>query len=131
VDSDQLLRRFERTAAAACVAMALIALALPRGGPSAAAAVVGGWLLIELALRAIRAGVDALARGLTDGAIDDRRKPGFIGTIVKVAGRYALLAFLAYVMIARLRLPLLGLMAGASSAVAAASIEAVRLLAKK
>jgi len=63
VDSDQLLRRFERTAAAACVAMALVALALPRGGPSAAAAVVGGWLLIELALRAIRSGVDALARG--------------------------------------------------------------------
>lgn len=132
MDSDQLLRRFERTAAAACVAMALIALALPRGGLSAAAAVVGGWLLIELALRAIRSGVDALARGFTAGAIDDGRgKPGFIGTIVKVAGRYALLGFLAYVMIARLRLPLLGLMVGASSAVAAASIEAVRLLAKK
>ena len=132
MDSDDLLRRFERTAAVAAAVMALVALALPRGGPLAAAAVVGGWLLTETALRSIRAGVDAFARGLTAAAIDDRRgKPGFAGTIAKVAGRYALLAFLAYVMIARLRLPLLGLMAGASSAVAAASIEAVRLLAKK
>jgi hypothetical protein len=50
---------------------------------------------------------------------------------VKVAGRYALLGFLAYVMIARLRLPPLGLIAGASSVVAAIGLEAVRLLLKK
>jgi hypothetical protein len=50
---------------------------------------------------------------------------------LRIVGRYALLGFLAYVMIARLRLPPLGLIAGASSVVAAATIEAVRLLLKK
>src|SRR3970040_1816046 len=49
------------------------------------------------------------------GAVEDisvARRAG--QAILKVAGRYALLAFLAYVMIARLRLPPLGLIAGAS-----------------
>jgi hypothetical protein len=50
---------------------------------------------------------------------------------VRIAIRYALLAFLAYVMISRLRLHPLGLLAGASSVVAAVSVEAVRLLWKK
>ena len=60
-----------------------------------------------------------------------RRGGGAGRALLKVAGRYALLAFLAYVMIARLRLPPLGLMAGASSVVAAAVVEAVRHLLKK
>jgi len=50
---------------------------------------------------------------------------------LQLAGRYALLAFLAYVMIARLRLHPLGLLAGASSIVAAVTVEAVRVLVKK
>ena len=49
----------------------------------------------------------------------------------KLALRYALLALLAYVMIARLRLHPVGLLAGASSVVAAVSVEAGRLLMKK
>jgi hypothetical protein len=48
-----------------------------------------------------------------------------------VAFRYALLALLAYVMIARLRLHPLGLLAGASSVVAAAAVEAFRQFTKK
>ena len=51
--------------------------------------------------------------------------------LVKVGLRYALLALLAYVMIARLRLHPVGLLAGVSSVVAAVSIEALRLLLKK
>ena len=51
-------------------------------------------------------------------------------SLVKLVLRYALLAFLAYVMIARLRLHPIGLLAGASSVAAAASVEAVRLLTK-
>jgi hypothetical protein len=49
----------------------------------------------------------------------------------KIALRYALLGLLAYVMIARLRLHPWGLLAGASSVVAGASLEAVRLALKK
>jgi hypothetical protein len=42
--------------------------------------------------------------------------------------RYALLALLAYVMIARLRLHPWGLLAGASSVVAGVALEAIRQL---
>ena len=52
-------------------------------------------------------------------------------TVLKAALRYALLGLLAYVMIARLRLHPVGLLAGASSVVAAVSVEALRLLMKK
>lgn len=124
--SDLLLRRFERSGAIAGAVMMLVAFAVTRGRLDAAASVAGGWVLIAITYRTIRSGVDGLAAGGREG-----KKPRFAWTIAKLAGRYALLAFLAYVMIARLRLHPLGLIAGASSAVAAASIEAVRFLAKK
>ena len=80
-------------------------------------AVAGGGLLIATSFLSVR------------GGIDSRRSAR--RALLTIAGRYALLAFLAYVMIARLRLPPLGLMAGASSVVAAATVEAVRFLLKK
>jgi hypothetical protein len=52
------------------------------------------------------------------------------GAVAKLVLRYALLGFLAYVMIARLRLHPMGLLVGASSVTAAAFVEAVRHLAK-
>jgi len=134
VTPDPLLRRVERTAAMACAVMTIAALVLARGRPGPALGVIGGWLLIEVGYRAIVSGVDAMIAGLT-GAMTPvepaERRRYLIGAVVKMAGRYALLAVLAYVMIARLRLHPLGLMAGASSAVAAVAIEAVRLLARK
>jgi len=51
-----------------------------------------------------------------------------VAAAARFAGRYALLGFLAYVMIARLRLHPVGLLIGVSSVVAAAAIEAVRQL---
>ena len=92
--------------------MALGAVAIARDW-RAGLAVLGGGLLIATSFLSIRDGFDR-RRG--------RR------AVLMIAGRYALLAFLAYVMIARLRLPPVGLIAGASSVVAAASIEALRLL---
>ena len=76
-------------------------------------AVAGGGVLIATSFLSIRGGID-------------HRRGG--RAILTIAGRYALLAFLAYVMIARLRLPPLGLIAGASSVVAAATVEALRFL---
>ena len=72
---------------------------------------------------------DPAVAGAPQTSTSPRRGPVLTGA--KVAGRYALLGFLAYVMIARLRLPPLGLLAGASSIVAAVAVEAVRLLMKK
>jgi hypothetical protein len=134
VQPDPLLRRVERTAAVAAAAMAAIALVVAGGRPGPALGVIGGWVLMEIGYRAIVSGIDAMIGGLTGagGPTDARgRRRRVAGAAVKMAGRYALLTVLAYVMIARLRLHPLGLIAGASSAVAAVSIEAIRLLVKK
>src|SRR5258708_36308788 len=99
--------------------MAVVAAAAARSAWSAAA-VLGGGLLIGISFWSIASAVDDLAA---------TRRASF--TLFAVAGRYALLAFLAYVMIARLRLPPLGLIAGASSFAVAAALESVILLRKK
>jgi hypothetical protein len=117
--TEDLLPRLQRNALVCCAVMALLAVAITRDW-RAALAVAGGGLLIATSFFSIRGGIDDLAA---------RRRPG--RAVLKIAGRYALLAFLAYVMIARLRLPPLGLIAGASSVVAATFVEAARLLWKK
>jgi hypothetical protein len=114
--SEELLDRLQRNAVVSCAVMALVAVAIARDW-RAGAAVLGGGLLVATSFLSIRGGVEDLAV---------RRRAG--RAVLKVAGRYALLAFLAYVMIARLRLPPLGLIAGASSIVAASLVEAVRFL---
>jgi hypothetical protein len=131
VESDLLLRRVGHTAILVCLVMTAIALVLSRQPLSAAMAVLGGGLIAGTSYLAIQSGVNALAERLMSPADSAARRPALRWTMVKVIGRYALLAFLTYVMIARLRLPPLGLLAGASSVVAAVSIEAVRLLMKK
>jgi hypothetical protein len=131
---DPVLRRVERTAAVSCAVMAVLALVAARGRPGPALGVIGGWVLIEVGFRAIVSGIDAMIAGLpgADPAGDQARtRRRVMAAVIKVSGRYALLAVLAYVMIARLRLHPLGLIAGASSAVVAVSVEAVRFLAKK
>jgi hypothetical protein len=97
----------------ACAAMAALAALIARSAwwP---AAVVGGGLLIGISFFAIASGADAVSAD---------RRPALV--LLKVTGRYALLGFLAYVMIARLRLPPLGLILGASSFVVAAVVELV------
>ena len=97
-----------------------------------AAGVLGGGLLIAVSYRIIASGVDGLVDtlGSPDGTAR-RRRPRLARTVTKLVGRYALLTVLAYVMIARLRLHPVGLLVGASSVVAAASVEALRLLLKK
>ena len=117
--SEDLLERLQRNALVSCLVMAAAAVAIARSW-WAGLAVVGGGLRVATSFLSIRGGVDDVAM---------RRRAG--RALLKVAGRYALLAFLAYVMIARLRLPPLGLIAGASSVVVAASVEAVRFLRKK
>jgi hypothetical protein len=116
---DDLLARLQRNALVIGLAMAAAAVAIARDW-RAGAAVLGGGLLVATSLVSIRGAFDDMAA---------RRRAG--RAVLKIAGRYALLGFLAYVMIARLRLPPLGLIAGASSVVAAAMVEAVVLLWKK
>jgi hypothetical protein len=124
VEPDPLLRRVEYTAIGLCGAMAVAALIAARGSPGPAVAVLAGGLLVGTSYWLIKAGVSSLPAATGTGA------PRW-GIVLSLAARYALLALMAYVMIARLRLHPLGLLAGASSIVAAVTVEAVRLFVKK
>ena len=117
-----------------CAVTALAALAIARGRPAAALGVLGGWLLVAIAYRSISTGVDGMIVLMTSRTAPTgvhARGRRLAVAIVATVTRYALLAFLAYVMIARLRLHPLGLIAGVSSVVAAVAIEAARLLVHK
>jgi hypothetical protein len=126
---DPLLDRLQRSAIACCAVFAVAAAIVTRGNWWAALSVIGGGVLIMISFVSIRGGIEALAARV--GASRDRaNRPGIGMALAKMAGRYALLGFLAYVMIARLRLHPLGLVAGASSVVAAAVLEAARVVRK-
>ena len=111
-----LLARFERDALLACVAMALAALLLPFGGGWAALGVLGGGGLAGVSYRGLKAGVYGAVGPGSGRAI----------ALVKFFTRYAMLAVAAYVMLARLRLPVWAVAAGASSLVVAVAIAAAR-----
>jgi hypothetical protein len=122
---DALLDRLQRTAAVVCLVMAVVAMAITRNWWSAVS-VIGGGVLIGISVVSIRGGIETLANQAADRAT----RPKVGRAVITLVGRYALLALLAYVMIARLRLHPLGLLAGASSVVAAAVLEAGRLFKK-
>lgn len=130
MEADPLLQRVGRTAIGVCLAMAAVALIVSPSHLRSAAAVIGGGLIAGASYFAIQSGVTGLVDRMT-GASPPPRSPTLRGTVFKLTGRYALLGFAAYVMIARLRLPPLGLLAGASSIVAAVTVEAVRLFVLK
>jgi hypothetical protein len=136
-EADPSLRRLERDALIWTALATVAALVVRPDQPGLAAGVTGGGLLALASLWAIRSGVDALLARLvpapdapvagppTGDAVPPRAGAGLV---VKLAGRYALLGLGAYVMIVRLRLHAIGVLIGASSLVAAASFEAVRVL---
>jgi hypothetical protein len=123
---DPLVGRIGRMAVVICVLATAVAWGL--AGGRMAAGVLGGGLLIGLSLYTLGGGVAAVVSAASGGS----GAPGRAGkTLVKVVLRYALLGFLAYVMIARLRLHPIGLLVGATSITAAVFIEAVRLHTKR
>lgn len=122
-----LLGRIERRAIWVTVACAALSLALPHAGPPVAAAVFGGALLIAVSYWAIKRGVGGLTTALLGGA-DPRSRAS--RSLIILVGRYALLALIAYVMIARLRLSPVGLLLGASVIPIAVAIEALATLRK-
>jgi hypothetical protein len=130
VETDPLLRRVGRTAVMVCALMAAVALMFSPSHFPSALAVIGGGLIAGASYLAIQSGVSAFVDRLIVSGTPPRR-PALRWAVTKLTLRYALLGFGAYVMIARLRLPPLGLLAGASSIVAAVAVEAVRLLVMK
>jgi hypothetical protein len=136
--TDPVLQAVERNSLVVGAAMTVAALFV-RPRPQLAIAVAAGAFLVTVSYWTLKRGVTTLAAVVAktpDAAPDSvketrgiRRK--VVRELWNLVLRYALLALLAYVMIARLRLHPGGLLAGASSVVAGVSLEAVRLLVKK
>jgi hypothetical protein len=126
VHSDPLVRRIGQLSVVICLLSAVAALVVFGWWP--AVGVLGGGLLIGISFYTIGGGVSAIVAAASGGRPARRV---LLRTMVLLVIRYALLGFLAYVMIARLRLHPIGLLVGASSVAAAAFVEAFRHLAKK
>ena len=133
--STQLLRRLERGALVWCALAAVGVLALAPSRTDVLLGIAGGGILAIVSFYAIRGSVDAAVRAFAPAAKpipelapQPATRLGMGSLIVKMSGRYALLALLAYVMIARLRLHPLGLLLGMTALAASATAEAVRSL---
>jgi hypothetical protein len=101
----------------------IVAFALPGSGWRGAAGVAGGALLIGASYLVIRRSVAGIvAAAIEPGAAPRQRWRAAAAFIV----RYALLAGIAYVMIARLRLPAIGLLTGASVMIGSVAFELAR-----
>ena len=139
MERDPTLRGVERNSL--LIAAALTAAAcFVRPWPDVALGVIGGALLVGFSYWSLKSGVSTLVLRMTaigspaaEKAEKDKEKKdaNLPRELAKLTLRYALLALLAYVMIARLRLHPWGLLAGASSVVAGVSLQAVLLLVKK
>ena len=131
MEADPTLRGVERNALMICAVMAAGA-CFVRPRPGMAIAVLAGGLLVGFSYWSLKTGVSALVANLTSGAGGaDAPRRNLTRQLAKLVLRYALLALLAYVMIARLRLHPWGLLVGASSVVAGVSLEALRLVVKR
>jgi hypothetical protein len=133
VDAALILQRVRTTAIIVCVAFAALAAAVSGGRIGPVLAVLAGGFLVGVSYWLLASGVTDVVDLMMPrtGESAQRARRSRLAMTAKLAGRYALLALLAYVMIARLRLHPLGLLVGASSVVAAVAIEAVRFLLKK
>lgn len=121
-ERDPLLRRIERTSLIACAVMAAAAWIAARGRLDAPLGVAGGGLLVAISYGGIKGGIDAVA----GGAGGRRTRAAVAIGLVKFFTRYGILAVAAWAIMARLTLPPVAVIAGASSLVVAVGIEACR-----
>src|SRR5262249_55222232 len=125
-DPDPLLNRVQRDTSVVCAALALVATV--SGGWRAAFGVIAGGLVVFVSYRGIKAGIDGLVSRVV---MKDPRAPSSGWTLVKFVTRYGILAAVAYVMMVRLRAHPVWMVAGASSFVAAVTVEAIRQLRRR
>jgi hypothetical protein len=158
-DADPVIRRLQTGAVVWCAGATALSLAGWPSRLDVAAGIMAGGVLTAVSFYAIKSSIDAIlgliplaptappppgtgsddtsptpgpVPGVVSQAPQDRAagRRAAVGALAKMAGRYALLAVLAYVMIARLRLHPIGLVVGASSLVASAALEAGRWVAR-
>ena len=123
MEPDPLLRRVERNGLVACGVMAVAAWAAAGGRLAAPLGVAAGGALAAISYRGIKVGIDALAGATREG--EGGRGRAAI-RLVKFCTRYGILTVAAYVIMARLTVPPLAVVAGASSLVVAVMFEAIR-----
>lgn len=119
-----MLLRLGRSAAIVLAVTAVAAVA-SGGGLRALLGVAAGGAIVAVSYRGIRAGVDGMVAA---SAADAGTSPSGSATwrLVKFLTRFAMLGAIAYVMMVRLRAHPGWTLAGASSIVAAAALEAIR-----
>jgi hypothetical protein len=127
---DPFLSRLERDSVIAAAALAVAAAACWPDRPARALGVLGGFALIALSYRGIRAGVDGLWTGAAgpagpEGGAAPPPKPRRAG-FVKFFTRHAILAGSAYVMMARFEFDPMAMLAGVTAPAVAATVEFVR-----
>jgi type VI protein secretion system component VasK len=149
--ADPLLKRLEINALLWCLAVTALAW-FATNSRALALGVLGGGALSAISILAIRTSVETLiallpptqaeaqaaAAERVNAAPQESDAPPVPAAatarraasraVIKLVGRYALLGLMAYAMIARLRLHPIGLLIGASSLVASASLEAFRVV---
>ena len=118
-ESDPALRRIERNSAIACCVLVVVAWSAS-GRVAPAVGVLAGGGLAALSYWVIKTGADRFA------APTGAPRAPMAWSVLKIVVRYALLAGIAYVMIARLRLHPLGLVAGVSAVVVGVAAEGLR-----
>ena len=127
-----MIERVARATAISCVAIAVLFGVWHRSF-AAAAAVLGGGVLIGIPFWAIRSSVDDLIRQTTPSAGGSDGAPGresgsktAVFTLVKFFTRHVIVALAAYGMMVRLHLDAVGLLAGVSSLGVAVAVEALK-----
>jgi hypothetical protein len=129
-EQDASLRRVERDAVIVCAVMAVLALVAQRGHTSGALGVIGGGALMAYSFRAIRGGVDGLVQRIAPHAAagtSPRAPVNFVWAVTRVVVRYAVIGFVAWLLLVKLHAHPLGVFAGVTAPVVALAVEAVRL----
>jgi hypothetical protein len=111
VSSVELLRRLERSALITLAVLTLAAFLVRPAQPRFALGIAGGGVLAAISYWGILGLIPGHSRAMA---------------LVKFFTRHAILAFAAYVMMARLELHPVGMLVGVSVPILAAAVEAVR-----
>lgn len=127
---DPLLWRFERDSFVVALVLAVVAAGLWPARPARALGVLGGFGLIAVGYRGIRAGVDGLwaaSAGLDrpEAGSQPASSPPRAG-FVKFFTRNAILAVGAYVMMARFEFDPIAMLVGVTTPAVAATLELMR-----
>lgn len=122
-----MLSRIARDTGITCVLFIMIALVVWPGEWAIPLGVIGGGLLMGVSFWVIRGTVNTLIGRIGAGETTSFARGSRAGFgLVKFFTRYAMLAFAAYVMMARLHLDAVGMLAGVSALGVAAGVEALR-----